>query len=204
VLFRPLPFDDPEELAFVVARSLALGPDFNDCQTHSTRFEGFAGTVALPGTLTGAGPPERITNAHVTWNLLSLLGVQPVLGRNQVVDDAFAIDPQQFGNPDPKLPPGKVVLSYGLWQRRFGGDSSVIGGAVTPRPITQPGRQQDPRRCRARPCRDRGRTPVRGHGGDAARPAPEGLADPSILFTLENIWHAVSYWAPLNRSSSSR
>jgi putative ABC transport system permease protein len=138
VLFRPLPFDDPEELAFVwnrlpatnVARSLVSGPDFKDYQAQSTRFEGFAGAIALPGTLTGDGPPERITNAYVTWNLLSLLGVQPVLGRNHVADDAFAIDPQQFGNPDPKLPPGKVVLSHGLWQRRFGGDSSVIGRTI--------------------------------------------------------------------------
>jgi putative ABC transport system permease protein len=138
VLFRPLPFDEPEELAFVwnrlpatnVARSLVSGPDFQDYQTQSTRFEGFAGAVALPGTLTGEGPPERITNAYVTWNLLSLLGVQPALGRLHVAEDAFPIDPQQFGNPDPKLPPGKVVLTYGLWQRRFGGDSSVIGRTI--------------------------------------------------------------------------
>ena len=138
VLFRPLPFDDPEELAFVwnrlpatnVARSLVSGPDFQDYQTQSTRFEGFAGAIAIPGTLTGEGPPERITNAYVTWNLLSLLGVQPALGRLHVADDAFPIDPRQFGNPDPKLPPGKVVLTYGLWQRRFGGDSSVIGRTI--------------------------------------------------------------------------
>jgi putative ABC transport system permease protein len=138
VLFRPLPFDDPEELAFVwnrlpatnVARSLVSGPDFQDYQIQATRFEGFAGAVALPGTLTGEGPPERITNAYVTWNLLSLLGVQPTLGRLHVAEDAFPIDPKQFGNPDPKLPPGKVVLSYGLWQRRFGSDSSVIGRTI--------------------------------------------------------------------------
>ena len=138
VLFRPLPFEDPDELAFVwtrlpatnVARSLVSGPDFRDYGTQATQFEGFAGAVAIPGTLTGDGPPERITNAYVTWNLLDLLGVRPVLGRNHVADDAFVIDPKQFGNPDPKLPPGKVVLSYGLWQRRFGGDSSVIGRTI--------------------------------------------------------------------------
>ncbi|MGH7562221.1 MAG: ABC transporter permease [Gemmatimonadales bacterium] len=138
VLFRALPFDDPEELAFVwtrlpatnVPRSLVSGPDFKDYQTQATQFEGFAGAVALSGTLTGDGPPERITNAYVTWNLLDLLGVRPILGRTHDADDAFAIDPKQFGNPDPKLPPGKVVLSYGLWQRRFGGDSSVIGRTI--------------------------------------------------------------------------
>jgi len=138
VLFRPLPFEDPEELAFVwtrlpatnVARSLVSGPDFKDYQTETTQFQGFAGAIAIPGTLTGDGPPERITNAYVTWNLLNLLGVRPILGRNHVADDAFPIDPKQFGSPNPDLPPGKVVISYGLWQRRFGGDSSVVGRTI--------------------------------------------------------------------------
>ena len=138
VLFRALPFEDPDRLAFVwtrlaatdVARSLVSGPDFKDYQTETTQFQEFAGAVAIPGTLTGDGPPERITNAYVTYNLLSLLGVQPVLGRTHIAEDAFPIDPKQFGNPDPKLPPGKVVLSYGLWQRRFGGDPSVLGRTI--------------------------------------------------------------------------
>ena len=138
VLFRALPFKNPEELAFVwtrlpktnVRRALVSGPDFKDYQTDATRFKGFAGAMALPGTITGDGPPERITNAYVTWNMLDLLGVRPILGRTHVAEDAFPIDPKQFGNPDPKLPPNKVVLSYGLWQRRFGGDSSVIGKTI--------------------------------------------------------------------------
>src|SRR5687767_13479795 len=138
VLFRALPFENPEELAFVwtrlpktnVRRALVSGPDFKDFLTDATKFKGFAGAVAIPGTLTGEGPPERITNAYVTWNLLSLLGVQPALGRLHLAEDAFPIDPKQFGNPDPKLPPGKVVLSYGLWQRRFGGDPAVIGRTI--------------------------------------------------------------------------
>jgi putative ABC transport system permease protein len=138
VLFRPLPFKDPDQLAFVwtrlaatnVARSLVSGPDFKDYQDQTTQFDAFAGAIALSGTLTGDGPPERITNAYVTWNLLSLLGVQPVLGRTHIAEDAFPIDPKMFGNPNPDLPPGKVVLSYGLWQRRFGGDPSVIGRTI--------------------------------------------------------------------------
>jgi putative ABC transport system permease protein len=138
VLFRALPFQDPEELAFVwtrlpatnVARSLVSGPDFQDYQQEAMRFEGFAGAVAIPGTLTGDGPPERITNAYVTWNFFQLLGVRPIVGRGHVADDAFPIDPKAFGSPNPDLPPGKVVLSYGLWQRRFGGDPSVIGCTI--------------------------------------------------------------------------
>ncbi len=138
VLFRPLPFKDPDQLAFVwnrlpstnVARSLVSGPDFKDYQDQTTQFDAFAGAIALSGTVTGEGPPERITNAYVTWNLLSLLGVQPVLGRTHIAEDAFPIDPKMFGNPNPDLPPGKVVLSYGLWQRRFGGDPSVLGRTI--------------------------------------------------------------------------
>jgi putative ABC transport system permease protein len=138
VLFRALPFKNPEELAFVwtrlpktnIKRSLVSGPDFKDYQTDATKFKGFAGAVALPGTITGEGPPERITNAYVTWNMLQLLGVRPILGRTHVAEDAFPMDPKQFGNPDPKLPPNRVVLGYGLWQRRFGGDSSVIGKTI--------------------------------------------------------------------------
>jgi putative ABC transport system permease protein len=138
VLFRALPFQDPEELAFVwtrlpatnVARSLVSGPDFKDYQLETTRFEGFAGAAAIPGTLTGDGQPERITNAYVTWNLFDLLGVRPILGRSHVAEDAFPIDPKAFGSPNPDLPPGKVVLSYELWQRRFGGDPSVIGRTI--------------------------------------------------------------------------
>lgn len=138
VLFRALPFQNPEELAFVwnrlpktnVSRSLVSGPDFKDYQTQTTRFDGFAAAIAIAGTLTGEGTAERITNAYVTPNLLSLLGVRPALGRLHAADDAFTIDPKQFGNPNPDLPPGKVVLSYGLWQRRFGGDSSVLGKTI--------------------------------------------------------------------------
>ncbi len=138
VLFRPLPFADPDQLAFVwtrlpatnVLRSLVSGPDFKDYQDQTTQFAGFAGAVALSGTLTGEGPAERITNAYVTWNLLDLLGVKPVLGRNHIAEDAFPIDPKMFGSPNPDLPPGKVVLSYGLWQRRFGGDPSVLGRTI--------------------------------------------------------------------------
>ncbi|MBP6671438.1 MAG: hypothetical protein KA180_18425, partial [Gemmatimonadales bacterium] len=61
VLFRDLPFKDPEQLAFVwnrlpqtnVSRSLVSGPDFNDYRALATQFEGFAGAMALPGTITG-------------------------------------------------------------------------------------------------------------------------------------------------------
>ena len=109
VLFRALPFQDPEELALVwtrlpatnVERSLVSGPDFRDYQQETTLFAGFAGAVAIPGTMTGEGPAERITNAYVTANFFALLGVRPVAGRLHVPDDAYAIDPKVFGSPNP-------------------------------------------------------------------------------------------------------
>ena len=138
VLLRALPYDHPEELALVwtrlqatnVERSLVSGPDLKDYEPLTTRFEGFAGAAAVPGTLTGAGPAERIVNGYTTWNLFELLGVRPLLGRTFRKDDAITIDPKQFANPNPDLPPGTVMLSYGLWQRRFGGDPDVIGRTI--------------------------------------------------------------------------
>ena len=138
VLFRPLPYEDPEELVLVwtrlpstnVERSLVSGPDLGDYQLEATLFDGFAGAVAVPGTLTGDGPAEQITNAYVTWNFFQLLGVRPVLGRDFRREDAITIDPSMFGQPNPDLPPGTVVLTHGLWQRRFGGDPAVIGRTI--------------------------------------------------------------------------
>ena len=113
-----------------VERSLVSGPDLGDYQAQTTRFEGFAGAAAVPGTLTGDGQAERIVNGYTTWNLFELLGVRPLVGRTFRSDDAITIDPKVFANPNPDLPPGKVMLSYGLWQRRFGGNRDVIGRTI--------------------------------------------------------------------------
>lgn len=138
VLFRPLPYESPEELALVwtrlpatnVDRSLVSGPDFQDYVEETRLFRGFAGAAALTGTVTGDGQAEQVTSGYATFNLFNLLGVVPLLGRDFVRDDAFPIDPEMFGSPDPELPPGKVILSHGLWQRRYGGDPSAIGRTI--------------------------------------------------------------------------
>jgi len=138
VLFRPLPYDDPEELALVwtrlpatnVERSLVAGPDFKAYQEETTLFDGFAGAVAMNGTLTGEGPAEQITTGYTTWNLFRLLGVTPLVGRDFTEEDPFPVDPEMFGNPNADLPPGKVMLSHGLWQRRYGADPSIVGKTI--------------------------------------------------------------------------
>jgi putative ABC transport system permease protein len=138
VLFRPLPYESPEELVFVwtrlpetdVARSLVSPPDFGDYRAEATLFADLAAAMALPGTLTGEGPAEQIVTGYTTWNLFHLLGVTPVVGRNFNEDDPFPIDPSAFGAPNPELPPGTVMLSHGLWQRRFGGDPAIVGRSI--------------------------------------------------------------------------
>lgn len=138
VLFRSLPYADPEELALIwtrlpstnVARSLVSGPDFRDYQDQTTVFEGLAGAMAVAGTITGDGPAEQIMVAYTTPNLFELLGTPPLMGRSFEEGDAFAVDPQAFGAPNPDLPPGTVILSHGLWGRRFGSDPSIVGRTI--------------------------------------------------------------------------
>ncbi len=68
--------------------------------------------------LIGQGAPERIKGAIVTGNLFAVLGVQPLLGRSITPAD------------DREAAPLTTVLSYGLWQRSFGGDAGVLGQKV--------------------------------------------------------------------------
>jgi putative ABC transport system permease protein len=138
VLFRPLPYRDPEQLALIwtrlpatnVERSLVSGPDFVDYEKETTLFDGFVGAVAFPATLTGEGPPEQVVTGLTTWNVFDLLGVTPLVGRNFTAEDPFPIDPSVFGQPNPNLPPVPVMLTHGLWQRRFGSDRSVVGRSI--------------------------------------------------------------------------
>jgi putative ABC transport system permease protein len=140
VLFRPLPYEEPEELALIwtrlpdtnVARSLVSGPDFGDYRDQTTVFEGLAGGMAVTGTLTGDGdvPAEQIVMAMTTPNFFELLGVTPFIGRTIDEGDAFEMDPQAFGQPNPDLPPGTVMLSHSLWQSRFAGDRDIVGRTI--------------------------------------------------------------------------
>ncbi len=138
VLFRPLPYEAPEDLAMVwtrlpatnVDRTLVSGPDLGDYRLESTLFDSFAGAMGLAGTLTGEGPAEQILVGYATWNLFDVLGVTPLLGRRFLADDAFPIDPTAFGGATPDLPPGTVMLSHGLWQRRFGSDPQIVGRTI--------------------------------------------------------------------------
>lgn len=119
VLLRPLPYPDAEQLAFlwtespqrnIKERSSAYA-NVADWRSQSQSFADIAVFDPTVVTLTGAAEPEPVVSVGVSANLFSVLGVAPVLGRTFTADDA-----QQR----------VVVLSYGLWQRRFGASPDIV------------------------------------------------------------------------------
>ncbi|HKR12251.1 MAG TPA: ABC transporter permease [Pyrinomonadaceae bacterium] len=123
VLLRPLPYKDPERLTMVwedaskhgYPRDTPAAANFVDWRSQNTVFEGMAAIADESFNLTGAGDPERLEGRRVSVNLFPLLGIDPQLGRT------FTSDEDQPGSNR------VAVLSYGLWQRRFGGDNTIVG-----------------------------------------------------------------------------
>ncbi len=127
VLFRPLPFREPDRLVFlnestrmpgVDALALAYA-DYLDWRRTNRVFSDIGLSASIDVTLHGREQPERIAGGAVTPSLFPVLGVQPALGRGLVEADAR-----------PDAPP-VVVLSHALWQRRFGFDPGILGRTVT-------------------------------------------------------------------------
>jgi putative ABC transport system permease protein len=135
VLLRPLPYDQPDQLTLVwgelESRNLKnfplAPPTLRDLREQTTLFQGFAGVITFQQPLTeGDGDPEQVWVGGVTANIFSLLGVAPMLGRDFRPEDEEPIG--QAAQADPNaIPPAAVILSHGLWQRRFGGDPNVVG-----------------------------------------------------------------------------
>ena len=126
VLLRPLPYAHPEQLALIWSRlektaptrAPASGPILNEILHRNNLLAGVAGVWIGNGTFTGAAGPEQVKMAFVTPNFPALLGVRPALGR------VFSPTEESFsGRP-------VVILSHGVWQRRFGGDPAIIGKTV--------------------------------------------------------------------------
>jgi putative ABC transport system permease protein len=146
VLLRPLPYTQPERLAIIVhdmvARDLPdmplAPPDLRDIRQQASLFDDVAGVFTFRTAISGdEGVPEQIRAAGVTPNLLRLLGARVVLGRDFHDDDALvpaapadnAAAPPA-GNVAAPPPPFAGILSYGFWQRRYGGDASVLGRTI--------------------------------------------------------------------------
>ncbi|HEX5437991.1 MAG TPA: ABC transporter permease [Gemmatimonadaceae bacterium] len=123
VLLRTPPYANPSRLVMLWQRLPEIGegrfgaspPEYVDYRDRNRVFSELAGYINLDLDLTGEGTPERLQAARVTHTLFSTLGVKPFLGR--------AISAEEDRPGGAKV----VVLSYGLWQRRFGGDANVLG-----------------------------------------------------------------------------
>ena len=138
VLLRPLPYPEPDRLAVVfteltkrnITRFPVSPPDFLDYQNQATLFEALAGVVTFAQPLNAPGiEPEQIRAGGVTREFGAVFGVHPALGRGFLEEDVLPPPPGvQPGTPG--APPNIALLSWGLWQRRFGGDPGVLGRTI--------------------------------------------------------------------------
>jgi putative ABC transport system permease protein len=125
VLLRSLPYRDPERLVLLHQRRqqeggrLALSADFLQWRDQAKSFEQIAAYGCASVVLTGSGEAERLSAGLVSADLFATLDVAPALGRAFIqAEDAPGGAPV-------------VILSDGLWRRRFGGDPEVIGRSIT-------------------------------------------------------------------------
>jgi putative ABC transport system permease protein len=123
VLIRPLPYPDGDQLV-QISQHDSKGRDANsfvapvwlvDWNRMNSTFQSISGYYKDDLSEVSGALPEKITEALVAPRFLEVMGVQPVLGRD------FVPQEEHFGGPD------AVLLSYRYWQRRFQGDSAVLG-----------------------------------------------------------------------------
>jgi putative ABC transport system permease protein len=138
VLLKPLPYDDPGRLVLIrhdIGRTdfvdAPVPPaDVIDLREQVDVFESIAATDrTYEANLTGDGPPEVVRVAGVTPNFFDVLGTRAALGRTFVPEDGQALSYSDGGHDDSATAAG-VVISHGLWQRRFGADESAVGSLL--------------------------------------------------------------------------
>src|SRR5262245_34222407 len=123
VLLRPLPYHKPDDLILIwnlygksdTSRCNVSPPDYYDRKDQATTLQNVAAFVKSGLALVDRGEPEQINAAYVTASLFPTLGSPAVYGR-------FFLESDDEVNSNPV-----VVLSYQLWQRRFGKDQSILG-----------------------------------------------------------------------------
>ena len=127
LLLRPLPLRDPTTLGWVFGtdpqrgndRAQASAPDYIDYRRSLHSFSALAARSEATLTMSGRGEAERLEASAVTANLFQVWGLRPRLGRLfRVGEDAAGAE-------------RVVVLSHQFWQRRFAGDPSIVGSALT-------------------------------------------------------------------------
>ncbi|PYR04040.1 MAG: permease [Acidobacteria bacterium] len=132
VLLNPLPVEDPSQLASVWTTDernqnsalgfLQLSPmNYKDLRDNNEVFSGLAAHSGLPLNITGGtGDPQQVFGEIVTGNYFGVLGAKPAIGRGFL--------PDEDQTPGAKL---VCVLGYGEWQKRFGGEPSIVGRTIS-------------------------------------------------------------------------
>ncbi|HLK34774.1 MAG TPA: ABC transporter permease [Terriglobales bacterium] len=125
VLLQPLPFKNPSRLMMLYEGLPQIGspkipfstPDFTMVRRGQKSFDSVGAMQDKEFELSGGGEPDRIIGARVSASIFPMLGVAPALGR--------------FFRPEEDAPGQNVaVLSYGLWQRRYGGRPDIVGETI--------------------------------------------------------------------------
>ena len=129
VIIKPLAYPEPEELVgvwHVAPNVTSIGGNINCSPTmlftyreESRTFEKFGLWSNGGASVTGLSEPEQVQALFVTYGTLQALGIQPALGR------WFSQSDDSPGSPE------TVILTYGYWQRKFGGDTTIVGRTVT-------------------------------------------------------------------------
>ena len=125
-LLKPLPYPHADQLVGVwltapgiQIKQLNLSPsDYFIFREQSNSFQDIGLYTGDSGTVTGLAEPEQVSALLVTDGTLSILGVQPMLGRGFRKED------------DVPSAPDTVVLGYGYWRKRFGGDAGAVGKTI--------------------------------------------------------------------------
>jgi predicted permease len=131
VLLRPLPVKDPEQLVAVLGTDARNStkqqqflpishPNYLDLRDKNEVLSGLASLTGAPVSLSGIGNPEQLNGSLVSGNYFDVLGVRAAIGNTFDVQQAN----KEGGYP-------VVILSWGLWQRRFGADRGIIGRVIT-------------------------------------------------------------------------
>ena len=121
VLLRQLPFKQPDQLLWIWSvrtdrdKAFFSIPDFIDYRDRNQTLEQISAMAYWGANLTGAGDPERLQGVRMSAHAFEMLGAEAALGRALIPED---------DSPNSQR---VVVLTHGLWQRRFGSDASLIG-----------------------------------------------------------------------------
>jgi putative ABC transport system permease protein len=122
VLLNPLPFPNPERLVRLYEKNhtAETGGTFSEWKTESQSFSDMGIGGSKSHNLSGSGDelPENVRGGMFSWSVLATLGVQPALGRNFTEEED-----QRSANPT-------VLLSWGLWKRRFGGSPTIVNQTI--------------------------------------------------------------------------